>query len=138
MSEKRVYPEPVLQALSQAFAAFDELERLMGPKVARICWEKIEQQSRKKHGRPKGSSKPLADAVLLKAYDTVKDLPVPPKEIVSKIAQLAHKSQKGKFSATEEGVRKKLHRLIDERIKRREQNIRDLAASLGRKEIAPN
>ncbi len=68
MSEKRACPVPVLQALSQAFAAFDELERIMGPELARTCWDKIPKQSPLKRG-PKGPRSAKKDALLLRIYD---------------------------------------------------------------------
>jgi hypothetical protein len=68
MTKETAYPGPVRHSLNQALAAFDELERIMGPDLARLCWTKIPKQSPRKRG-PKGPRSAKEDSELLRIYD---------------------------------------------------------------------
>ncbi len=143
MTKETAYPGPVRHSLNQALAAFDELERIMGPDLARLCWTKIPKQSPRKRG-PKGPRSAKEDSELLRIYD---QLHVGSYFLIdnaeNRVAELVVKSNEVsgpadlRFGASKATITRRLRKLVKQR---RAENLdvltRKLAASLREKGIA--
>lgn len=126
MNDSTIRVGPVLASMVQAIDAFDHLEQIMGPYLARKTWKLIQAR---KHG-PKGPRNPKADALLLKIYDHLKC--ATPDHMKGAKGMIARNAARYpiKFGNSPQAIEKHLSRLIAERDKKLDEQIRALAASI--------
>ena len=134
MSDQKIVVGPVLASIVRAIGAFDYLEQVMGPDLARKAWRLIQAQKR----GPKGPRQTKENSLLLKIYDHLNAYtPEHMQGAKRRIAAIADNLYPRKYGNSAAAIQKQLTRLLKKRSDELDKQLVALAASMSQSNAHP-